>query len=199
MQQKRSAKALTLIKTIHMSYFMNDETSNRNKKIINRVGIAFLIVAGLVLFNSMFYNNLISTGKTAPAWKLQRANGPLNSLSLSDLKGKTVIMDFWSTTCPPCLMEIPILKRVAADYKDKNLVVVGVSVGGDSLEKINAFTKRKKIDYPIVVDVTGFVANKYKITSLPTMYIINSKGKIVETHSGFFDEKSLREVLDNII
>jgi len=115
-------------------------------------------------------------------------------LTLSSLKGKVVIIDFWATWCSPCRMVIPTLVELYSKYKDKGLVVIGFTrlygaysddLGNKGkvtkekeLELTLGFLNRHKIIYPIAIANENTVFNKYNITGIPTMIFINKQGKI---------------------
>ena len=134
---------------------MSDVTDDKAKRIITRVGIVLAIGFAVLVFHSLFGEGLLKKGSAAPEWNLQRANGPKNIVSLADLRGKVVVLDFWSTTCPPCLEEIGILKKIADRYGPEKVVVVGISAGGESVGRISKFSQARNVNYPLVVDATG--------------------------------------------
>jgi thiol-disulfide isomerase/thioredoxin len=104
--------------------------------------------------------------------------------SLSKLKGKTIVMNYWFMGCQPCVREFPDLNEVVEKYKDnKNVVFLAVSVQGIE-ENIKIFVKRKKFDYQIVA--TDFtLAKKQNIQLYPTNLIIDKTGKITFAVAGY--------------
>jgi len=117
----------------------------------------------------------IEIGKPAPDFTLTDING--EDITLSNLKGKKVLLNFWATWCPYCVEEMPDLNKIYNENKDE-LVVVGVDVGED-IQIVNKFLRDNGVDYPIVLDTNGRVALKYNANiSLPTSYIIDEEGII---------------------
>lgn len=102
--------------------------------------------------------------------------------TLSEQKGKVLLVDFWATWCPPCRDEIPHLKELHASYKDKGLVVWGV--GLDDEEKLREFVSENGIEYPILVGDES-VSQKYDIQGIPTTILYNKKNEIAFRHVGF--------------
>lgn len=139
-------------------------------------------------------------GKAAPDFALEDLSG--NTVNLSASKGRVVLLDFWATWCPPCLMSIPELVGLQHKYRDQGLEVIGISLddpgeisNGDLLD----FKKRLKINYKILRADWRVVEDYFgsESTSIPTLFVIDREGKIVEKHIGFSPgllEKSLKDL-----
>ena len=122
----------------------------------------------------------------APAFDLQDLNG--KSVKLSDFKGKVVILDFWATWCPPCRAEIPHFVELQNEYRDKGLVVVGVSLDQGGPGVVSSFVKQQGINYPIVMGDDSVTSKYGDIQAIPTTFVIDSNGNIVGKHEGFTDK-----------
>lgn len=128
-------------------------------------------------------------------WKL--LNG--KDEKLKDLKGKVLVLDFWATYCPPCIEEIPHLKKLQAKYGSKGLQVIGLHVGGDEDKpRIPAFVKRLKIDYPL-----GYPEDELTYSLLgtdnriPQTLIFDRDGALVKKFVSY-DEKIKKEIDETI-
>ena len=124
----------------------------------------------------------------APNFKLEDISG--KSLSLDDIKGKVVIVDFWATWCGPCLMSIPELVDLQEKYKAKGLVVVGISVDDDKVSKgeLVAFKEKMRINYPILRANNKVYEDYFGRTSgfsIPTLFVIDRDGKVRDRVVGF--------------
>lgn len=126
-------------------------------------------------------------GKAAPEWTLKNLEG--KTVSLSDFKGKVVILDFWATWCPPCREEIPGFVRLQKQYGKDGLVVVGVSLDED-VSDVKRFTKRLKVNYPIVMGDEEITEKYWGVQYLPTTFVIDTEGKVVSRHVGFTETKT---------
>jgi len=136
----------------------------------------------------------------APDFTLEDLSG--KKVTLSQYSGSVVILDFWATWCPPCRMSIPELVKLQEQYRDKGVVILGISV--DSAETKNAylssFKEKFKINYPILrIDektIGTYFGNSD--VSIPTLFIVNRAGMVVDMHSGYSPgavEKSLKKIL----
>ncbi len=102
---------------------------------------------------------------------------------LSDFRGRPVVLNFWATWCHPCRQEMPQFVNAYDKYKDKGLVVIGLDLQeGPAL--IQPFAQDYGIDYPILVDRTGQVGDKYRLLGLPTTVFIDANGIIQSIYSG---------------
>jgi len=98
--------------------------------------------------------------------------------TLSELKGKVVIVNFWATWCPPCVREAPDLQALYAQYKDQGLVVLGVA--DDDVAKIKKFAVDRKLNYPMLYDPEHKTHAAFRVESLPATFVYNREGKLVE-------------------
>ena len=106
------------------------------------------------------------------------------TISMADLKGKVVLVNFWATWCPPCRAEIPDLVRLQEKYRDK-LVILGISEDEDaSPQEVKAFGAEQKMNYPIVMK-TPELSKVFKgVSALPTTFVIDPEGRIRQRHVG---------------
>jgi len=101
----------------------------------------------------------------------------------SDYKGKWVLVNYWATYCPPCRAEIPDIQRFANDNKS-NFVVLGMDVGGSEAAEIKTFKKELGISYPLIPMQESTMLSFGIIMGIPTSYVINPKGEIVDKFVG---------------
>jgi thiol-disulfide isomerase/thioredoxin len=118
-----------------------------------------------------------------PAFLVNDLDG--NPVSTAAWKGKVVFINFWATWCPPCRAEIPVLIDLANRYKDR-LQVVGVSVDDGDPVDVKKFAKQAGINYPIVMADRAIVAEYGGVAALPTLFVVNPDGNVVQKHEGLF-------------
>lgn len=126
----------------------------------------------------------------APAFTL--ASTELEEVSLSDYDGKIVLLDFWATWCKPCEEEIPIFVELYERYRTQGFEVVGISLDEEGLEVVKPFIERLGVNYIILLAEPGIV-EEYKLTAIPSAYLINRVGRIVQVFDGAQGEKAIYE------
>jgi len=151
----------------------------------------------LLLLSTMFFALLSAQNRKAANFKLETADG--STVELSKLRGKVVLVNFWATWCAPCRKEIPDFIDVYNEYKAKGFEIVGIALDEEGFELVTPFVKKYKIPYPVVVG-TGKTVDTYGgFNAIPTSFIINREGIIVDEHTGLMTrsvlEKKLKELL----
>ena len=133
-------------------------------------------------------------GATAPGFSLEDLAG--EKVELKDFRGKVVLLDFWSTRCPPCRKAMPHLQELHEKYKNKGLVVVGVSLDVNK-RVVERFLQALRCDFLILMDPQGRETGRfYRIRFIPTTLIIDKKGVIrFRGHPSQLNEKMIKKYL----
>jgi peroxiredoxin len=123
---------------------------------------------------------LLAVGTTAPAWEIPTPDG--KKISLESLRGKVVVLDFWATWCGPCKRAMPAVQKLHDRFQGKPVVVYGVSTfeTGDPA----GYMKEKGFTYGLLVKGDSAAAD-YKITGIPTFYVIDPRGTIIFAKKGY--------------
>jgi peroxiredoxin len=116
-------------------------------------------------------------GFLAPDFTLDTLDG--DQITLSDLRGKVVVINLWTSWCPPCRAEMPAIENVYQANKEQGLEVLAVnSTYQDSETSAAAFVQELGLSFPILLDRDGSVSNRYQLRALPTTYFIDRQGII---------------------
>jgi len=122
-------------------------------------------------------------GFLAPDFTLETLDG--ETVTLSDLRGQAVLVNFWATWCPPCRAEMPAFQEAYQDYEDQGFVIVAVNATlQDNPADIAAFIAEYGLSFPVVLDVEGVANRLYQVQSLPTSFFIDKDGVISEVVIG---------------
>jgi len=173
-----------------------------------RAFFVVILVAGLAwLFVSADRDGTSTAGQIpapqvgflAPDFTLETLQG--DTVTLSDLRGKAVLVNLWATWCPPCRAEMPAIQKLYLEYQDRDFVVLAVNATNqDTLSKIPGFTGEYGLTFPILLDTNGVVSRLYQLRSLPSSYFIGRDGVIQEVViGGPMAETLLRTRIEKIL
>ncbi len=140
----------------------------------------------------------VDDGDYPPPFTLPDLEG--NQVSLSDYRGKVVVLDLWATWCGPCRAEIPLLVELYEELKDEGLVVVGVGLDRGGAGVLKPFVASNNVTYPILVGNPAIQA-EYRVSGIPTTFILDRDGRIVTKHVGYHPSMAdgLRAEIEGIV
>ncbi|HEX7064666.1 MAG TPA: thiol-disulfide oxidoreductase ResA [Bacillales bacterium] len=150
---------------------------NKKTRLWMRTVILAIFVAAVAftLFQA-FNHKAIAEGDPAPNFVLENLDG--EKVKLSDFRGKGVLLNFWGTWCEPCKDEMPYLNAVYQQGM-KGVVIIGVNIGQPHLTVSN-FANRYDIKFPMLLDKSNAVTNRYNIGNIPSSILIDENGVIVD-------------------
>lgn len=140
------------------------------------------------------YPELLPKDTIAPNYTLRSITD--EEISLTDFKGKLVLLDFFYKSCYPCMQALPVLQALHEKYKDKGLKVIGIDPFDKKEDDIAGFLSKRGVTYSILLGGEN-VAKDYHVSGYPTMYLIGKNGKIVFVQDGY--SKDAEKVLEEII
>ena len=137
---------------------------------------------------------LLQNATTAPNFELLSLDD--KKINLMDLKGKLVLIDFFTKSCYPCMLALPGLQALHKKYKSKGLKVIGINIYDKKQDGIIPFLSKHGITYPVLLGGKDVGVN-YNVSGIPTVYLIDKNGKIIFSFDGY--EKKKEQELENII
>lgn len=147
----------------------------------------FLIIAMMYLLNIVSFGvNASEVGEPAPQFTLPSLHGN-QSVSLKQMEGKVIYLDFWASWCAPCRTSFPLLNKLHEKYKSQGFEVVAVNLDEDKA-KAEEFLKEIPVEFTILSDASGEWSDKFVVESMPTSFIIDKKGIIQNIHKGFVSD-----------
>ena len=136
---------------------------------------------------------LLGVGEMAPDWRLTDAAG--NTHTLSEYRGKVIVMDFWATWCEPCKEIMPRMQKLYDKYRDKDVVVFGVNAW-EQKDPV-AFMEKKRFAYQLLLKGEQ-IAESYRVIILPSIYMIGFDGRIIYSHIGV-DHQDFGELIEKYL
>jgi cytochrome c biogenesis protein CcmG/thiol:disulfide interchange protein DsbE len=186
-----------------------EKKKSTKKLIIIVLGLWLAILIGAITIVVLVLNGYISLGApelpgAPPLAKLENSslandfaleNLKGESVRLSDLRGKVVVVNFWATWCIPCVEEMPSFQEFQNQYPD--FVMLGIDQQ-EGLEQVRTFLEGKGIEYQILLDYNAKVAGSYKVFMLPTTFFIDQDGMIRFRHYGIMTPDQMAYYLRNL-
>ena len=174
----------------------SETTIKRKEKDFNYPIAVFIFVAVTVLViilslklndSSFEFSNQvdIASGTPAPDFTFPGLDG--KKVSLSDYKGKVVLVNIWATWCPPCVEEMPSMEKLYRKFKGKNFEILAVSIDEPGLKAVAPFMKKFRLTFPALIDTKGAIKTVYGITGVPESFIIDQKGILIKKIVGPVD------------
>lgn len=165
------------------------------------------IVLGVVALLGLLYwglqrgpNATVGTAATidrpAPNFTVTTLDG--KQLSMSDLRGKTVVLNIWASWCEPCKQEAGELNRAYAQYQGRNVAFVGIAFNDDT-DPMRDFVTKYGVPYPVALDPEGKISIDLGITGVPETYIVNPDGQMTQKWIGPITAKQLATLLAPLV
>jgi len=150
-----------------------------------------IIIIGVLLLAS----SCQQASDLAPSFACTLNTG--QEVSLRDFRGKTLVLNFWATWCPPCRQEIPELNSFYSNHQDE-IAFLSVEVQ-EPRQEVEAFIKENKILYPVIIDSEQKkpLSELYQISVIPTTFIIDPQGKIIKKITGATSAETLEKLVFN--
>jgi len=170
------------------------ETVTRALLIVGIIGIAI----ALATFTGKPSDGNMNDGESAPDFTLPTLDG--SEVTLSDFRGKGVMLMFWGTWCGYCVQEIPLIVKMADDYVSDDFSILSIALN-DRPSHLKKFLQSMKdegvaINFPILLDPKGALKKDYKLQGVPYFVFINGDGVVTQSYVGEVGESYLRESIE---
>jgi thiol-disulfide isomerase/thioredoxin len=132
------------------------------------------------------------TDQPAPDFYFENPEG--EPTSLGQLKGQTVMVNFWATWCSPCTYEMPFLQQIYEDWPEDTLVLLAINIQ-ESSSDVSQFMQSQGFSFPVLLDSKGNVARRYNVTGIPTTFFIDKENVIQNVHVGSFQSQAEIETI----
>ena len=157
-------------------------------KVMLVVTLVSVLISGLVMTGCFPGSTQgTETGSLAPDFQLQNLDG--QTVSLGNLQGKPVLINFWATWCPPCRGEMPYIQEIYEEWTDKGLVLLAINIG-ESSSTVRDFMQSQNLSLTVLLDTKQDVAQRYSISGIPTTFFIDEVGIIKDKVIGAFQNKT---------
>lgn len=164
---------------------------------------AVLLMAGLWTAYLLLWPDTVAgatasvpVGAPAPDFALKTWDN--QSYKLADLRGKAVLINFFTTWCPSCRAEAPILQTAFQEYESRGFVVLAINLD-ESNVTVRSFQERLGLTFPIVIDKAERVARSYGIIPLPTSYLLDRNGVVRGSWAGAISKEQLESMLATVL
>ncbi|MCP3032678.1 thiol-disulfide oxidoreductase ResA [Halobacillus sp. A1] len=161
---------------------MKESTLKKKKKRLIFRTAMLAVMVGLIAFalisNLKDDKSAVAKGEQAPNFQLNKF-GTDEVVSLDDLEGQGVMINFWATYCEPCKEEMPYMEELYSEYKDKNVEILAVNLDSTNIV-VERFQERYGLSFPILHDKNGQVMDQYNVSRLPSTLFVNADGVVEE-------------------
>ena len=174
----------------------SETTRKRKEKDFNYPMAVFIFVAVTVLVvilslklndSSFKFSNQVAIKDNLPAPDFTFPGLDGKMVSLSDYKGKVVLVNIWATWCPPCVDEMPSMEKLYQKFKGENFEILAVSIDEPGLKAVAPFMKKSNLTFPALIDSEGTIKAVYGITGVPESFIIDQQGILIKKIVGPVD------------
>jgi peroxiredoxin len=156
------------------------------------VGAAGYLVSSIISGPPGGVVKSVAVGDVAPDFQLEDTKG--NKVSLSDLRGKVVMVNLWATWCPPCIEEMPSMERLHEVMAGDDFVMLAINTEQNGRTVVPGFLKKTPYTFPILYDDKGIVQKLYGVYKFPESFIVGKDGKVIEKIIGPLDWSSLKTI-----
>jgi peroxiredoxin len=147
-----------------------------------------VIILSLKLNDSAFkFSNQVAIEDNLPAPDFTFPGLDGKKVSLSDYRGKVVLVNIWATWCPPCVEEMPSMEKLYRKFKGQNFEILAVSIDASGIKAVAPFMRKSNLTFPALIDSEGAINAVYGVTGVPESFIIDKQGILIKKIIGPVD------------
>lgn len=171
----------------------------KNRRFLMRLSILLVMLAAV---GYAFYVNfseergVVDAGDSAPNFEVTDLSG--DTVQLEDFRGKGVYLNFWATYCVYCRDKMQYLQEYEESYQDQEVVILNVNVDETNLQ-VERHRERQGLEFPLYIDKNMEISHAYGVVSLPSVFLIDEEGSVVERQVGGKTESQVVDSLDSLI
>lgn len=162
------------------SYAKRHKGSARKQDKTIVIGVVFVLLLVAAIAVAIYSDNKgqVAAEDLAPNFVLPGLDG---EVALTDYRGQIVLVNFWASWCPPCKAEMPDLEAYYRQYKDQGFTVLAINMG-ESMDIAQGYIEATGFSFPVALDASGAVYNRYGAEALPSSYIIGRRGELIKAY-----------------
>ena len=139
----------------------------------------------------------LAIDEPAPEFSVRTLDG--DKVTLDDLEGDVVLVNFWATWCPPCRLEMPGFQSVYDEYKDRGFTVVGLATDDGGRDLVESFVQANRITYPVAMAPEDVRLEYGGVDALPQSFLLDQEGRLRRIVQGVFSEGALMRAVDELL
>lgn len=174
--------------------------------VLNRTGRISAILLSLLMVitllsaaDTSLADDAFKPGEKAKDFTLPDMAG--KQVALSQYKGKVVLLNFWAMWCRPCRAEMPSMEKLYNAYREKDFVILAVSMDRKEKNEVSEFVKKNGYTFPVLLDPDSTLSENYKVPYIPATFLIDRQGQIVSREYGArnWDSAAVRGKIDELL
>lgn len=162
------------------------------------VVLSLLVAGGVFWPQTALQQDSTDQGIKAADFTLTDVSGKQVNLAQLLEANEVVILNFWATWCPPCRVEIPELIAFQSKYAQRGVQLIGVNLQ-EKAAAVQSFAKENDMNFPILLDTSGQVAEEYEVTAIPSTFILDKQGKIIDQVVGAVRQGDLEAIVEKLL
>ena len=169
-------------------------TARRAETVLTQHSSGGLLLFALAIFAGIYLTRDNGLSRQAPGFSLPETYG--GQVDLESFHGRPVLLAFWTTSCGICRRELPVLSRLAPDFRSRGIEIIAIHLGSGG--EAREYMRSNHIDLTSLVDTGGAVGRAYHVSGVPALVLIGSDGTIKRRSAGMADESVLAKWMDAV-